>query len=169
MFIIEPIRKAEATGELKLLYRMIERTLGYIPPHFELFATIDIEAMKEFLNYNVKMTTHPKIDKNLMPYLRFMIASKECRRYCTDFNTKMIRDLGHEPVMAEDIASIPFDEGQKRLLSTVMKALYESEAFDAKDIAALEAMGFSHKDLYDLLSYATGFIGKSKMIEAYLQ
>ena len=38
MFIIETIPPKEATGELKLLYRKIERVLGFVPPHFELFA-----------------------------------------------------------------------------------------------------------------------------------
>jgi len=47
MFIVDVIKKEDARGELKLLYKMIERSLGFVPPHFELFATIDIEAMKE--------------------------------------------------------------------------------------------------------------------------
>ena len=36
MFIIEPIKVEEASGELKLLYKKIQKTLGFVPPHFEL-------------------------------------------------------------------------------------------------------------------------------------
>ena len=54
MFIIDVIKKEDAKGELKLLYSMIERSFGFVPPHFELFATIDMEAMKEFAVYNQK-------------------------------------------------------------------------------------------------------------------
>ena len=51
MFIIDTIKNEDATGELKLLYKMIEKSLGFVPPHFELFATIDMKGMKEFVEY----------------------------------------------------------------------------------------------------------------------
>lgn len=56
MFIIDVIKKEDAVGELKILYKMIERSLGFVAAHFELFATIDIEAMKEFAAYKPKDT-----------------------------------------------------------------------------------------------------------------
>ena len=172
MFIINPITKEEATGELKLLYRMIEKQLGFIPPHFAMMATIDIEAMKEFLNYNVAIMNHPKIDKGLMPFLRLYIARKECRRYCTTFNQELLAKQGIEQKIIDgfqdDLDLIPFDKSQKLLLEKVFKAIYDSEAFNRMDLEALYAQDFSDKDLFDILGYATGFMGKSKMIEAYL-
>ena len=60
---------------------MIKRSLGFVPPHFELFATLDLEAMKEFLANSHYMMHHQKIDKNLLPYMRLYIAKKECRSY----------------------------------------------------------------------------------------
>ena len=164
MFIIEPIKKEDATGELKLLYRMIEKTLGFVPPHFELFATIDLEAMKEFLEYNRYMMTHEKIDLNLLPYLRLEIAQKECRTYCIDFNTHMLNEMG-----VEDFSNPELDDKQLLLMQKVLKAIYESSAFNKTDIDELKALGFVHKDFYDLLTYATNFMAKSKMIEVYLK
>jgi hypothetical protein len=93
MFIVDVIKKEDATGELKSLYKMIEYSLGFVPPHFELFASIDIEAMKEFAQYNFKMMSHAKIDKNLLPFLRLEIAKRECRNYCINFNTQMVTKL----------------------------------------------------------------------------
>ncbi len=158
MFIIDVIKKEDATGELKLLYKMIERSLGFVPPHFELFATIDMEAMKEFAAYNVKMLSHETIDKNILPHLRLAIAQKECRTYCVGFNTKMLEKGRFE-----------IDARQSILMQKVLKALQDTEKFDEKDISQLKEQGFSDKDFFDLLNYATNFMAKSKMIEVYLK
>ena len=158
MFIIDVIKKEDAEGELKLLYRLIERSLGFVPPHFELFATIDVEAMKEFAAYNQKMATHPAIDKNLLPHLRLAIAKKESRNYCVAFNTAIIKKSEFE-----------IDEKQTLLMEKVLNSLNETELFGKDDLDELRAVGFCDKDFFDLLNYSTSFMAKSKMIEVYLK
>lgn len=158
MFIIPIIKKENAKGELKLLYKMIEKVLGFVPPHFELFATLDIEAMKEFLSYNQKMAMHEAIDKNLLPHLRLVIAQKECRSYCVAFNTKMLKQGEYK-----------IDDRQELLMHKVLKALNETQKFNESDLEELQARGFSNKNFFDLLNYATSFMAKSKMIEVYLK
>jgi len=158
MFIVDVIKKEDAKGELKLLYRMIEHSLGFVPPHFELFATIDIEAMKEFASYNQKMAIHKNIDKNLLPHLRLEIARRECRGYCMAFNTNILQNSTYE-----------IDEKQELLMSKVLKSLYETETFNEDDLEELLVEGFCNKDFFDLLNYATNFMAKSKMIEVYLK
>jgi hypothetical protein len=159
MFIIDPIKKEDATGNLKAFLIKLERHMGFIPPHFELFATIDLEGIMAFSQENLFFLNHARIDANLMPYLRLEIAQRECRNYCINFNTVMLDQLGRPQL----------DAKQTSLKAAVLKAIYESQAFNADDIASLEALGFEHKDFFRLLNYATGFIGKSKMIEAYLK
>ena len=158
MFILEPIKKEDATGELKLLYKMIEKALGFVPPHFELFATFDIASMKEFLEYNQNMLLHKSIDKNILPHLRLAIAQKECRTYCVAFNTKMLSSGEYN-----------VDERQKLLMNKVLKSLQETHKFTENDLLELRENDFSDKDFFDLLSYASNFMAKSKMIEIYLK
>jgi hypothetical protein len=159
MFIIDVIKQEDAKGELKVLYKLIERSLGFVPEHFELFGTIDIEAMKEFAAYNHKMLSHPTIDKNILPYLRLEISKRECRNYCMVFNTKMIAVMKDENRI--------YEERQEILLDKVLKAIYEAVSFSEDDLAELELKGFANKDYFDLLSYATNFMAKSKLIEVY--
>ena len=158
MFIIPVIKKEDASGELKVLYKMIERSLGFVPPHFELFATIDIEAMREFAAYNQKMLMHKSIDKKLLPHLRLEIAKRECRTYCVAFNTNMLTKGEYK-----------VDDKQKLLMEKVLKALNETETFTQRDLQDLKAVGFNDKDFLDILSYSTNFMAKSKMIEVYLK
>ena len=156
MFILERTRQEDAKGELKLLYKMIEKSLGFVPSHFELFATIDIESMKEFILYNQKMSTHKKIDKNLLPILRLEIARRECREYCVAFNTDIVEKNNTK-----------LDIKQELLMKKVLKAIYETQEFCKDDLVELYKVGFEDKDYFDLLSYSTNFMAKSKLIEIY--
>ncbi|WP_297432842.1 hypothetical protein [Sulfurimonas sp.] len=173
MFIIEPITMDKATGELKLLYKKIQKTVGFVPPHFELFATLDLKSLREFVEYNFYFTKHPNIDAKLLPFLRLYIAQKECRSYCINFNTKMLLGNGADKEFLSDICQniekLPFEPKQILLLSKVLYAIYNAQSFGKKDLEELYDAGFTDKDFYELLGYATNFMAKSKMIEIYLQ
>jgi len=173
MFIIKPITVQEARGELKLLYKKIQKSLGFVPPHFELFATIDAKSLMEFIEYNLYFKNHPNIDEVVLPYLRLCIAQKEGRAYCIDFNTKMLQKMGIDSVMLKNIdahiSKLSLDERQKLLFAKVIYAIYNADEFGYNDLSELYNAGFSDKDFYELLGYATEFMAKSKMIEVYLQ
>ncbi len=173
MFIIKPVKVDEATGELKLLYKKIQKTLGFVPPHFELFASIDMQSLKEFIEYNLYFSKHPKINAEILPFLRLCIAQKECRKYCIGFNTKMLILNGVNKEILNDIGSnikeLPFKMEQKILLSKVIYAIYNADKFCSDDLQELYSANFTDKDFYELLSYATNFMAKSKMIEIYMR
>jgi len=138
MFIVEPIKVEDATGELKLLYKKIQKTLGFVPPHFELFATIDIQSLKDFVDYNLYFSKHPNINAEILPFLRLCIAQKECRKYCIEFNTKMLISKGVDKEALNDICSnikeLPFNIKQKLLLSKVLYAIYNPDNFCSDDL-----------------------------------
>lgn len=171
MLIIKPIYVDEATGELKLLYKKIQKILGFIPPHFELFATLDPKSLHAFIEHNLYFAKHPNIDAQLLPFLRLCIAQKECRSYCINFNTKMLLSRGVEKELLGDICNniekLSFESKQILLLSKVLYGIYNTQSFGEKDLKELYDVGFSDKDFYELLGYATNFMAKSKMIEIY--
>jgi len=173
MFIIEALKKEETTAELKLLYRMIKKNFSYVPAHFELLATIDIQLLKEFLEYNQYYLTHKKIDSKLLPFLRLYIAQSECRSYCINLNTKLLlKNEVDENIVNNiigEIENIPFERAQKLLALKTLHALYHADEFNADDLKELYEVGFNDKDFFDLLSYCTNFIARSKMIEVYLK
>ena len=159
MFILDVIKATQAQGELKTTYKMIEKMLGYIPPHFELFGTIDVQALKEFIRYNTKIQANKKIGQDLLIHLRLEIAKKECRNYCINLNTKMLENMQEKELSQE----------KKFLKEMVLKALYNANTFNRDDLLLLDKKGVSHKDFFELLEYATTFMAKSKIIEVYLK
>jgi|GEM_PF-1008673 len=172
MFIIEPTRYESASKELRGVYKMIHKELGFIPPHLELFATIDKEALIEFIAYQRSMMNHPAIDAAMLPFLRLYIAHKEQRTYCQAFNTKLLRSQHIDEQCIVDtintIEEIPVADNQRALAQEVIRALYDTSNFTAENITRLEVWGFCHKDFFDLLNYCCNFMSKSKMIEIYL-
>ena len=172
MFIVEPIKQQKARGELKLLYKKTQKSLGFVPPHFELFATIDAKSLMEFIEYNLHFKNHPNIDESLLPYLRLCIAQKEGRAYCINFNTKILEETAVDKDILIDIYAniekLPFNEKQRSLFSKVIYAIYNADAFTHNDLQELYDVGFSDRDFYELLNYGTNFMAKSKMIEVYL-
>jgi len=156
MFLVQPVQKEEAEGELKMLYRVVEKNFGFIPAHFELFATLDREGMKEFLSHSERVLQSEKISQHFLALLRLELAKRECREYCIVFNSAIV---------AKNRESL--DETQLLIMQKVLKAIYETELFTKRDLEELFSVGFSHKEYFLLLSYATNFMAKSKLIEIY--
>ncbi len=173
MFIIELIKREEASIELELLYKNIEKVLGFIPAHFELFATLDFKSLKEFVENNMYLMTHKKINKDILPYLRLFIAKKECRKYCINFNTKILLNMGADEKLINYITdntnNIPFDDKQKAIFEKVLKALYKAEEFNQNDLKELYKLNFNNQDFFDLLNYTSSFMNKSKIIDIFLK
>ncbi len=78
-------------------------------------------------------------------------------------NNKILDDI------CLNINNLPFNVEQKLLLSNVIYAIYNANKFNNDDLQELYNVNFSDKDFYELLSYATNFIAKSKMIEVYIK
>lgn len=171
MFIIKTISKEEATGEVKKIYEQMESKLGFLPPHTNLFATLDIEGLKDFFALNMKLQNHKKIDANILPFIRLYISQYECRNYCKTFNTKLLLAQKVKRDVIKNIGNgfddIPLNENQKLLATKVIQAIYEN--FDDNDLQELEQAGFSQDDFYLVLNYATIFMAKSKIIDIYLE
>lgn len=168
MFIIPTVSKESATGRIKEIYEQMEEALGFLPPHTELFATLDIQGLEEFFALNIHLLKHPRIDADILPFLRLFIAQKECRGYCTTFNSKLLlvkRELLKN--LQTTFHTIPVEKTQCLLAQKVLQALYEK--FEKADLEELKAQGFEEQDFYDLLNYITIFMAKSKIIDIYLE
>lgn len=171
MFMVKTISKERATGEVKAIYEQMIATFGFLPPHARLFAVLDLEGLQEFLRFHLYLSQHPKIDANMLPFLRLYIAQKESRSYCTMFNTKLLlaKGIKHEHLahLQENFNKLAFEPNQILLAKTVLKAIYDTLL--KEDLYKLYAHGFEEKEFYDLLNYTTLFMAKSKIIDIYLK
>ncbi len=172
MFKIDVITKERAEGELKIAYKTIEKVMGFVPPHFELFGTLDLEGLKKFTKESILLQRSDLIDARILPILRLIIAKKECRRYCTGFNTKMLekdfdKEFIKEPLVR--LSKLPVADEQKILIQKTIKAIYDSDNFAKEDIDELYNIGFDDKEFFKILNYCVKFMANSKMIDIYLK
>ena len=167
MFMIEP----NPNNEMKILLRGIRQKLGHVPPHFELFATINPVRFKMFLEEINYLTNHPHIQSNFFTFLRYTIATDNGFTYCINLNKAFLLAKGytleHLHSLEGTQKTLPLDERHQALFDAVMKAVYTPEAFTVEVIESLKILDWSDADIFDALDHGAFLFRFSKILKAY--
>ena len=167
MFIID----TNPSKEMLPLLKKVERFVGYIPPHFSLFATLNPKRFEMFLNEIFYLTMHKSINPDFFALLRFSFSAKHNFEYCYTFNKKLLLDKNYtkEAVEAFETNSdnFPLDKKHHALFKGVQKAIDEPKSFTCKDIDALKELGWSDADIYDAIDHGAFLFKFSKVLKAY--
>ena len=167
MFIVKP----KLNREMKVLLRGIKQKLGHVPPHWELFATINPTRFKMFLEEINYLTTHPHIQSDFFTLLRYTVASDNEFIYCIKLNKALLLAKGYTLEQLQALEGtkkvLPLDERHQALFDAVMKAIYEPEAFTAKVINALKSLDWTDADILDAVDHGAFLFRFVKVIKAY--
>ena len=169
MFIISP----EPNREMQVLLRGVRAKLGHVPPHWELFASINPTRFKMFLEEINYLTAHPNIEKDFFAFLRYTIATDNGFDYCMRFNRQLLLSTGYT---AEDLhavegtdKAIPLDEKHQALFDAALTAVYKPENFTNETIvASLHRIGWSNADIFDAIDHATFLFKFARILKAYI-
>jgi len=169
MFMVE---KNKAQKErLEKIYKKVKAVYGTVPPQMEFLGNIEADYLEEFLISAVRIAKHPHIDFDLFAFLRLYIAFKEGYAYCKMFNTQMLDSRGYskeiQSAVIEEIANIPFDKKHQALAQFAIKAIYESKACMKSDFNALYTMGWSQRDVFDVIEHAGTLLRNGRILTAY--
>jgi len=167
MFMIEPTPNIE----MKVLLRGIRQKLGHVPPHFELFATINPTRFKMFLEEINYLTNHPHIQSDFFTLLRYTIASDNGFIYCINLNRAFLLAKGYTLEQLNGLEGtekkLPLDERHQALLDAVMKAVYTPEDFTLEVIDALKILDWCDADIFDAVDHGAFLFRFSKVLKAY--
>ena len=167
MFIITP----NPNREMKIILRGVRRTLGSIPPHWELFASINPTRFKMFLDEMNYLSAHPNIEKEFFTFLRYAVATDNGFDYCMRFNRQILLASGYtiEALHAAEGTekSVPLDEKHQALFDAALTALYRPEIFTEASIEKLKAIGWSDVDIFDAIDHSAFLFKFSKILKAY--
>jgi len=168
MFIITP----QPNREMQVLLKAIKTKLGHVPPHWELFASINPTRFKMFLDEINYLTAHPNIEKDFFAFLRYAIAIDNDFNYCARFNRQLLLASGYtlEDLYAiEDTdKSVPLDEKHQSLFDAALTAAYEPENFTAETIASLHRIGWSDADIFDVIGHVAFLFKVARILKAYI-
>jgi len=167
MFMIEP----NPNKEMKILLRGIRQKLGHVPPHFELFATINPTRFKMFLEEINYLTSHPRINPDFFTMLRYTVANDNGFVYCIKLNQAFLLSKGYTLEQLHELEGIkktlPLDERHQALFEAVMKAIYKPESFTLEVINALKILDWTDADILDAVDHGAFLFRFSKVLKAY--
>ena len=168
MFIIAP----EPNREMQIILRGVRANLGHVPPHWELFASINPTRFKMFLEEINYLSAHPNIEKDFFAFLRYAIATDNGFDYCTRFNRQLLLASGYT---LEDLHAVegidkvvPLDEKHQALFNAALTAVYRPEDFTAQTIASLHDRGWSDADIFDAVDHAAFLFKFARILKAYI-
>lgn len=167
MFIME----SQPPQETQPLLKRVKRFMGSVPPHFELFATLNPKRFEMFLNEISYLSMHKTINPDFFAFIRFYIAAKENFAYCYNFNTLLLlkKEYTQEQLnnFEKERNTLPLDEKHLTLFHTALKALENPDSFTKEDINVAKSLGWSDADIYDAIDHGAFLYKFSKILKAY--
>ncbi len=169
MFMVQ--KNTAQKERLDKIYRRVRAIYGELPPQMEFLGNIDADYLEDFLKSVLRLMKHPNIKLDIFAFIRLNIAFREGYAYCKMFNSKLLLSKGYTQKMLdkaiEDIINIPFEDREKALVQFAIKAIYESQSCHQEDFDALYKMGWSQKDVFDVIEHAGTIFRNGRILEAY--
>lgn len=163
--------KSEPNREMKILLRGVKKNLGQVPPHFELFATINPTRFKMFLEEITYLSQHPSINPDFFILLRYTIATQNLFTYCIGFNKALLLSKGYTLEEFSQLEGskkiLPLDVRHQALFDTVMLALNEPDDFTIDTISHLKDLGWNDADVFDAIDHGAFLFRFSRILKAY--
>jgi hypothetical protein len=167
MFMIEP----NPNKEMKILLRGIKQKLGHVPPHFELFATVNPTRFKMFIEEIIYLSTHAQINPDFFTLLRYTVASDNGFEYCIKLNQAFLLAKGYTleqlQLLQDTEKTLPLDERHQALFNAVMTALNAPEKFTVESVEALKVLDWTDADIFDAVDHGAFLFRASKVLKAY--
>lgn len=153
------------------MLRGIKQMLGSVPPHFELFATVNPERFKLFMSEIAYLSKHVSITPDFFAFLRFYISTQNKFTYCYNFNKQLLLSKGYSEEILENleksVEALPLDERHQTLFKEALMAIDTPDNFDKRNIEKLSAQGWSDADIFDAIDHAAFLFKFSKILRAY--
>ncbi len=166
------VEKNEVQKErLEKIFKKVKAVYGSVVPQMEFLGHIEADYLEEFLTQAVRILKHPHIDPDLFAFIRLHIAFKEEYPYCKAFNTKLLLGKKYSQSQIDktitNIKNVPFDEKHQALAVFALKAVYKSRACIRKDFNSLYAMGWTQRDVFDVVDHAGTLLKNGRILTAY--
>ncbi len=156
---------------LERIFKKVKLIYGDIPPQMLFLGNIDAEYLEDFLKSVVGVVKHPHIESDLFGFIRLFVAFREDYEYCKNFNTHFLLQKGYEQEVLDqvidDITQVPFDARHKELAKFAIRSIYDSKNIQESDFRSIYDLGWSQKDLFDLISHTGDIFKNGRILTAY--
>jgi len=154
--IIEP---QEATGDVKFIYEMTQKRYGFVPNAVKM-QSINADTINFYAGLSRYFAEDTSLSEKFRMLTNEIIAQNDNCEYCISimdsfiFNTfniskEQLKEIKNNPLKA------PLEQNEIELLVFVLKVLKDSNSTTKEDITNLNNLGFTDKDIFDAINFAT--------------
>ena len=148
-------------------FDICQEKLGMVPNVLKAHA-FDIDKLNAFTAlYNALMLADSGLTKLEREMIAVVVSSINRCWYCQVAHGAAVRELSGDPALGEAMVMnyrvAPLDARQRAMLDFAAKVTKESAAIEEADRAALRAVGFSDRDIWDIAN-VTGFFNMSNRV-----
>ena len=165
------IQPQNATGDVKSIYEMSKQRFGYVPNAIQM-QSINPDTIMFYAGLSKYFVQSLNLSEKFRLITNEIIANKDQCEYCISLmqgaianNYGISKEELNEIVKNPSLA--PFEENEKALLEFILKVLDDSNSTLKEDIEKLTAVGWSEKDIFDAINFATQMQKMHIMLNAF--
>jgi alkylhydroperoxidase family enzyme len=155
--LIIPQVPAGEEGRVDAVFSAVKQRLGFIPEGLKLYS-FSPALLETFVGSVSYFNSGERITPSLMAMIRYLVSWESKCQFCIDMNEGFLTNMGLslDAIRAArnnpDAAPIPAKE--KPLLLIALKSVNKPEQVDTKDIQAAKALGWTERDIFDVVAQA---------------
>jgi len=165
--IIEP---QDATGTVKNIFEMSQKRFGYIPNAIRM-QSINPDTIQFFAGLSKYFVHESRLSEKFRLIANESIAKKDSCEYCVSMmqgalHNKFGIDKEALANIIDDPSTAPLEADEKALLTFILKVVEDSNSTTKEDIKELNDLGWSDKDIFDAVNFATQMVKTHMMLNA---
>jgi uncharacterized peroxidase-related enzyme len=164
------LREGELSGEMRAYFEKCDEKIGFVPNVLRAYAhdNAKIEAFAGF--YNDLMLAPSGLSKLEREMIAVAVSSENRCYYCLTAHGAAVRQLSGDPVLGEMLVqnyrAADLTPRHRAMLDFAVKLTQAPWTVEEEDRAALRAVGFTDRDIWDVAAVASFFNMSNRMASA---
>jgi uncharacterized peroxidase-related enzyme len=164
------LREGELSGEMRAYFEKCDEKIGFVPNVLRAYAhdNAKIEAFAGF--YNDLMLAPSGLSKLEREMIAVAVSSENRCYYCLTAHGAAVRQLSGDPVLGEMLVqnyrAADLEPRHRAMLDFAVKLTQAPWTVEEEDRAALRAVGFTDRDIWDVAAVASFFNMSNRMASA---
>jgi uncharacterized peroxidase-related enzyme len=164
------LREGELSGEMRAYFEKCDEKIGFVPNVLRAYAhdNAKLEAFAGF--YNDLMLAPSGLSKLEREMIAVTVSSENRCYYCLTAHGAAVRQLSGDPVLGEMLVqnyrAADLTPRHRAMLDFAVKLTQAPWTVEEEDRAALRAVGFTDRDIWDVAAVASFFNMSNRMASA---
>lgn len=152
MSYVRQVSEAQASPEVKSLYKQVRDSFGFVPNHFQALGSLPA-VIKGHLELGQAIVKEGELSLALKEEIGLVVSGINASSYCISAHMQVLNRLGVDPslgsALTSDYASAPVSEKDKVLFRFAHKLTRQQDEIEQDDANAVLNAGWSEGQLLE--------------------